>query len=63
MMLLASPVTDKVPELSKSPLIALVGSCSLGKTSTNSLLLNHFSDKVRNGVLIVNACIIITVAS
>ena len=46
MMLLASPITDKVPELTKSPLIALVGGCSLGKTSTNSLLLNHFSDKV-----------------
>ena len=45
-MLLASPITDKVPDLSRSPLIALVGSCSLGKTSTNSLLLNHFSDKV-----------------
>ena len=48
MMLLASPVTDKVPELTKSPLVALVGSCSLGKTSTNSLLLNHFSDKVNS---------------
>ena len=45
-MLLASPVTDKVPEFTKAPLIALVGACSLGKTATNTLLLNHFSDKV-----------------
>ena len=46
MMLLASSVTDKVPELTKVPLIAVVGGCSLGKTATNELLLNHFSDKV-----------------
>lgn len=45
-MLLASPVTDQVPELTKVPLIALVGACSLGKTATNALLMNHFSDKV-----------------
>ena len=45
-MLLSSPVTDKVPDLTKCPLIALVGACSLGKTATNALLLNHFSDKV-----------------
>ena len=45
-MLLASQITDKMPDLSPSPLIAFLGSCSLGKTSTNSLLLNHFSDKV-----------------
>lgn len=50
-MLLASPVTDKVPELTKCPLIALVGACSLGKTATNSLLMNHFSDKVINYTL------------
>ena len=46
-MLLASPVTDKIPEFSRAPLIAVVGDCSLGKTSTNTLLLNHFSDKVK----------------
>ena len=45
-MLLASPVTDKIPEFTKAPLIAVVGACSLGKTATNTLLLNHFSDKV-----------------
>ena len=46
LMLLASPVTDKIPEFTKAPLISLVGQCSLGKTATNPLLLNHFSDKV-----------------
>ena len=46
LMLLASPVTDQVPDLTKVPLIAVVGGCSLGKTATNELLLNHFSDKV-----------------
>ena len=46
-MLLASPITDKIPEFTKAPLIAVVGACSLGKTATNTLLLNHFSDKVK----------------
>ena len=45
-MLLASPVTDKIPEFTKAPPIAVVGACSLGKTATNTLLLNHFSKKV-----------------
>ena len=45
-MLLASPVTNKVPEFTRAPLIAVVGACSLGKTATNTLLLNHFSDRV-----------------
>ena len=52
-MLLASPVTDKVPEFTKAPLIALVGACSLGKTSTNALLLNHFSDKVNKVKILI----------
>ena len=56
-MLLASPVTDKIPELTKAPLIAVVGACSLGKTATNTLLLNHFSDKVKMNYL---GCIFFT---
>ena len=47
-MLLASPVTNKVPEFTRAPLIAVVGACSLGKTATNTLVLNHFCDKVIN---------------
>ena len=50
-MLLASPVTNKVPEFTRAPLIAVVGACSLGKTATNTLLLNHFSDKVINAYI------------
>ena len=54
-MLLASPITDKIPEFTKAPLIAVVGACSLGKTATNTLLLNHFSDKVQKKTRDVNS--------
>ena len=57
-MLTASPITDKVPEFTKAPLIAVVGACSLGKTATNMMLLNHFSDKVSSLFLILLAPII-----
>ena len=46
MMLLAAPLSDQVNDLVKAPMIAVVGPCSLGKTATNALLMNHFSDKV-----------------
>ena len=57
-MLKASPITDKVPEFMKAPLIAVVGACSLGKTATNMMLLNHFSDKMSSLFLILLAPII-----
>ena len=45
-MLFASPVTNKMDAFDNAPLIALLGSTSLGKTQTSMLLQNHFSDKV-----------------
>ena len=45
MLLFASPITNKIPLFSNAPLIALVGTTSLGKTQTSLMLNNHFSDK------------------
>ena len=46
MMLFASPVTNKMPLFDNAPLVAVIGTTSLGKTQTTMLLNNHFSDKV-----------------
>ena len=46
-MLFASPVTNKMDAFDNAPLLALLGSTSLGKTQTSMLLQNHFSDKVK----------------
>ena len=54
MLLFASPLTNKMALFDNAPLIALIGTTSLGKTQTSMMLINHFSDKVIFAFLTTN---------